>query len=167
MPIKISHWGWDRAADSLKKLEANGPTSSKATQADDEANDNDNQMDEDGDWQLRRCQRVWMTVCRDFGLLPPLLFPLNLIRFNYIPFVNTYILRGRHSTIYIIDTVPWARIEYHNFMPKKRWNLTYSRLEKHYQQVELHPFVTLIINLRTGENEQQWPKTTVGWNAPK
>ena len=98
---------------------------------------------------------------------PPLLFPSNLIRFNYIPFVNTYIWRGRHSTIYIIDTVPWARIEYHNFMPKKRWNLTYSRLEKHYQQVELHPFVTLIINLRTGENEQQWPKTTVGWNAPK
>ena len=64
-------------------------------------------MDEDGDWQLRRCQRVWMTVYVVILVsYPPLLFPLNLIRFNYIPFVNTYILRGRHSTIYIIDTVP-------------------------------------------------------------
>ena len=78
----------------------------KATQADDEANDNDDQMDEDGDWQLRRCQRVWMTVyVVILDSYPPLLFPSNLIRFNYIPFVNTHILRGRHSTIYIIDTV--------------------------------------------------------------
>ena len=134
MPIKILRWGWDRVANSLKKLEENGPTSSKATQADDEANDNDDQMDEDGDWQLQRCLRVWMTVyVVILDSYPPLLFPLNLIPFNYIPFVNTYIMRGRHSTIYIIDTVPWARIEYHNFIPKKRWNLTYGRLEKHYQ----------------------------------
>ena len=42
-------------------------------------------------------------------------------------------MRGGDSIIYIIDTVLWAQIEYHNFMPKNRWNLTYSRLEKHYQ----------------------------------
>ena len=47
MPIKILCWGWDRVANSLKKLEENGPTSLKVTQVDDGVNENDNQMDED------------------------------------------------------------------------------------------------------------------------
>ena len=85
-------------------------------------------MEEDENWQLRRCQCVCVTA------YVPISDSYSLqtwIPFTYIPFINTYIT-GSNLITHIVSTVPWARIEYHNFMPKKRWNSTYSRLEKHY-----------------------------------